>query len=248
MKNKKNIFFADFGNSNAKFLLPSGKFARTDYSPSTFLTLIQSDIFADATIVYSSVNKMPLTELRKQKHIKLINAMELLKNLELIDYNGIIGIGADRLFGLTGALSQHMPPLITIDCGTAITINALDENRNVLGGTIMPGYHLQEYALQNRTKGLTEISISPPKKLLGRDTHSAMSSGIYYGIAGAVSSIVKQIRQDTFANKKINIFLTGGSSFLILPYLQQSLEIIHDELLVIKGIKHTYKLWLTEKD
>jgi pantothenate kinase type III len=237
--------FADLGNTTAKFLLPDGTFIRAKYSDFQF-----DDIFGelgneDIKIVYSSVN--PNAEIQLKQFQDTINAQTLLTKTNLIKYNQIKGIGADRLFGLAGAIFQSKPPIITIDCGTAVTLNVLNTESEVVGGIIMPGIKLREYALRTRTTGLNNIKISPPEYLLGKNTDSAVSAGIYFGIGDAVSSIINRIKTTYKEVTYYKIFLTGGDSLLILPYLNSSLKINHDELLVIKGIKYIYEEWLTKK-
>ena len=241
----ESIIFADLGNSNAKFLLPDGDFLRKNYTDTMFGEILSPFDRENTKIVYSSVNISAEKQLNLRANT--INAQKILDNTNVFDFQDIKGMGADRLFGLAGALSQSNPPLITIDCGTAVTVNVLNSEKKVLGGLIMPGIKLREYALRNRTTGLSDIKISPPDKLLGNDTDSAVSSGIFYGIAGAVNSIVNRIKQEYKETGNYNFFLTGGDSLLILPYLDNSLNIIHDELLVIKGIKYLYEIWLTER-
>lgn len=245
---KKNIIFADFGNTNAKFLPRDGNFVRIPYDTPQFQSILNNYNSTGSTLVFASVNDKSVAILHKFDNIKLINIHKLQDISDFIDYGDIEGIGADRLLGLVGALSIAAPPLITIDCGTALTINALDKNKKMLGGLILPGPQLQEFALRSRTDGLTNIEITPPDELLGKNTQGAMSSGIINGIALGIISIVKQIKKEKFNNNNCNIFLTGGASVLILPYLQKSLNIIYDELLVIKGIKHIYELWSTGKN
>ncbi len=242
---EKNLIFADFGNSNVKFLSPDGKFLRFAYNDNSLYRFFDKKEYK---IVFSSVNPKAVENIINQKNTEAVDAFDILTESDLIDFSEIEGIGADRIFGLLGALSQSYPPLITIDCGTAVTINVLNDERKVLGGVIMPGHKLQEFALQNRTEGLKRIIVSKPEELIGQNTNAAISSGIYHGIAAAVVSIVSGILTDILKQKKVNIFLTGGGSLLILPYLQKSFKIIHDEMLVLKGIKYTYEKWLREKN
>jgi len=242
---EKKILFADFGNSNAKFMSPEGDFKRFAYNDEELRTFFGQD---KIKLVYSSVNPSAVTGIGTYKNIETLDASVFIANLEIINYDDIEGIGADRIFGLLGAMSQSFPPLITIDCGTAITVNVLNSQREVVGGIIMPGYKLQEFALKSGTEGLKRISISEPKELIGKNTNAAISSGIYYGIAAAVNSLIEKIKSDIFKGEKVNIFLTGGASLLILPYLHKSFGVIHDEMLVLKGIKYAYEKWLTEKN
>ena len=65
-------------------------------------------------------------------------------NSKFLDYKNINGvnfsavdapaIGADRLANLSAALKNLTPPLLIVDCGTAITIEIIDEEYNFWSG------------------------------------------------------------------------------------------------------------------
>ena len=203
MNGSKNIIYADFGNSAAKFLTHNGLFRRLSYENNEIAKFLQQE--TPLIIVYSSVHAKAIEQLKHATNAKQIEAYRLLHETDFLDFGETEGMGADRLFGLAGALSQAPPPVVTIDCGTAITVNILNENRKVLGGIILPGYKLQEYALRTGTEGLKNINIKPPVKLIGRNTDEAISAGIYFGTAAAVENFLKSIEQDVFTRTS-NIF------------------------------------------
>ena len=48
-------------------------------------------------------------------------------------------VGSDRIVDAVAAISEHKPPLIIIDMGTATTMSVIDENNTYIGGVIAPG-------------------------------------------------------------------------------------------------------------
>ena len=240
MTTTKHIY-ADFGNSRAKFLLPGDKFIVLDYN-SYFKYNFTKLIHHNVTLVYSTVNKKAdnfLTSILQPE--LLINSHQLLNNQSLIDISNVSGIGSDRLLGLLGGLSKSSSPIITIDCGTATTINVLDKNNAVLGGLILPGVQLQEKALRKYTSGLKKWTLSEPESLIGNDTSKAISSGIINGLGFAVSSAIRSIISANFPDDPVNIFLTGGSLSLILSRIDVPFPVIQDEALVLKGLKFLFE-------
>jgi len=118
-----SFIVADIGNSRTKLLVES-KYYAFDYSPNLITEIRRqlSGINLPEYCFYSSVNNYALTILQNElKHIKFINVVDKLVNLEIPK-----GMGSDRLLGLLGAKNKYDVPIITIDCGTAVTINYMD--------------------------------------------------------------------------------------------------------------------------
>lgn len=238
---EKNIIYADLGNTRTKFLLSDG----------SFVTINNNELLCDISTVSSLVNSIfvyatvnPETEqflLQNIKFEKAIKAIELLKQSQIVNLSLVQSMGEDRIMGLLGGLSVSAPPIITIDCGTAITINVMDKSRIIRGGVIMPGIKLQELSLRNYTKGLRDFSFTTtPKQVVGNNTSDAISSGIIYGIVGAIESVVQKIINDFFSDEEVRIFLLGGNSNFLKKHLLK-LGYVHDANLVLKGVKHLYE-------
>ena len=83
-------------------------------------------------------------------------------------------LGADRWANLIAAHAYYPGPAVIIDCGTAITIDALDAAGKHLGGLIVPGMDLMSAALVGNAAG---IELNEPGSqsvsLLGSSTESA---------------------------------------------------------------------------
>jgi pantothenate kinase type III len=236
--NYSQTICADFGNSRAKFLLADGSYSILDYN-SCFNSSLAKLLRHINTLVYSSVNKKIAKFLITDFSGKtLIDASLLLKKQSIIDYSAITGMGSDRLIGLLGSIAYATPPNITIDFGTATTINVIDKNNTVLGGMILPGISLQENSLRSNTSGLKKWSLNPESPLLGTNTSDAISSGILNGSAMAVSSAVRSIIKQYFNGGKANIFLTGGHLSLILPLLDLPAPSFNEQFLVLDGLKY----------
>jgi len=60
-------------------------------------------------------------------------------------------MGVDRWMAMIGAWFTHNNPCLVIDCGTAITVDAIDEKGQHLGGHIVPGLNLMHQSLLTNT-------------------------------------------------------------------------------------------------
>ncbi len=198
-------------------------------------------------IFYSSVNKKVLFEITKiigtfnQEHstnIELIEASTLLETKSQLNFNNISGMGHDRKFGLVAAAYLAKPPIITVDCGTAITVNVIDENYVVLGGMIMSGVYTQAKALKKFTSNLPHIHFKLNNSVIGNNTQDAINSGINVAAIGGIKYAIEQIKVKNFHNHTVNIFFTGGYGQDIMNFLNIENSKFIEELIIL-GIEKT---------
>ncbi len=148
-------------------------------------------------------------------------------------------VGADRIANAIGAIALFpKKALILIDMGTATTLCAISEDRNYLGGAILPGLRLCMEALKNNTAKLMAVDIEVPSTFMGRTTRESIQSGLYYGHLGALKEITSGFKQEIFPNQVVNVIGTGGFSQL---YEKTGLfdAIIPD--LVLQGLRRAYE-------
>ena len=103
-------------------------------------------------------------------------------------------VGADRLLNALASHHRYGGPLIVVDFGTATTFDVVDGDGAYLGGVIAPGINLSIEALHQAAARLPRIGIGRPQAVIGRDTVSAMQSGVYWGYVGMIEGIIGRIR------------------------------------------------------
>jgi type III pantothenate kinase len=164
-------------------------------------------------------------------------------------YKQIKGIGSDRVMGLYGASLLASPPLITVDCGTAVTINALDKNMRCAGGAIFAGHRSQMIALSGNTENLKEIEFSKIRRSAGKNTKDAINSGIIISISAGINEIVRRIIKEEFGGAEVPVFITGGGSGLIRKELNEgSLKYIYRPHLVLEGVWKVLKHYIQDTE
>jgi len=162
-----------------------------------------------------------------------------------IIYDNPKEIGADRIVNAVAAMKEYGVPSVVIDFGTATTFDVISPRGEYLGGAIAPGVLISSEALFERAARLPRVEINEPKNVIGKNTISAMQSGIFYGYVGLVNEITKRIEQELDA--KCIFIATGGLAELIAPYCNCSPLI--DRILTLKGIKILYDMNVrSEKD
>jgi type III pantothenate kinase len=150
-----------------------------------------------------------------------------------IRYDNPREIGADRLVNAVAAYDKVRGACIVVDFGTAITYDPVSADGEYLGGIITPGIEISVEALTARAAALPRIDIAPPRSLIGKSTIDAIRSGIVYGFAGQVDSIVRRLRAEL--GEDTETIATGGLASQIAPYTETIDEV--DDLLTLAGLR-----------
>jgi type III pantothenate kinase len=122
-------------------------------------------------------------------------------------------IGSDRLVNAAAAYHKHRRDLIIVDFGTATTFCAVTKEAEYLGGVIAPGLGISAEALFARAAKLSKVELTRPKTVIGTDTGSSIQSGLLFGYAGLVDTLVKRIEQEL--GRSTYVVATGGLSSII---------------------------------
>ena len=146
-------------------------------------------------------------------------------------------IGADRIANAVAAVSKYKLPAIVIDFGTATTFDIVDSNSNFIGGLIAPGLKIQAKSLSQFTSKLPKLKIEAPSNAIGKDTISAMLSGIVLGHSCMIDGMIKKCEKEL--GQKATIIATGGYSSVLFE--NSSIDYI-DKDLTLFGLKELYKL------
>lgn len=140
-------------------------------------------------------------------------------------------IGADFIGTSFGVFAAHRLPAIVADLGSATKLSALNVNETFEGGVIIPGIRISRDALSSFIPHLPTIDIEVPASVIGRDTISAMESGLMYGHIEAVRGLASRMA-DELGQGTIKI-LTGGFAAVVHPYLP---EFIYEPHLLNDGL------------
>ena len=117
-------------------------------------------------------------------------------------------VGADRVVNAAAAHRLYRGPVIIIDFGTATTVDAVSKEGEYLGGAIAPGIGIAAEALFERAAKLPRIELVAPEHAIGKNTVASMQSGVMFGYAGLIESLVSRIRQELGGEARV--IATGG--------------------------------------
>lgn len=152
-------------------------------------------------------------------------------------------VGADRLVNAVAVAAHYQVPAIVVDFGTATTFDVIDTDEGGMpcysGGVIAPGINLSMSALQEAAAKLPSVRIEKPQSVIGKDTVSAMQSGIFWGYIGLIEGVCARIQEEMGAGENVFVIATGG----LAPLFAEQTPVINtiDPDLTLKGLLEIYK-------
>jgi len=151
-------------------------------------------------------------------------------------YRSPRNMGVDRWVAMVGAWAELGKACLVVDAGTAVTLDALDDTGQHLGGQILPGVKLMAGALANETSDIPQTRGGKPGRFDGLEmfantTASAVASGSENAVTGAVERAIKSLRSSAC---DADVVLTGGDASRILAALDE--PALHRPNLVLAGL------------
>lgn len=145
-------------------------------------------------------------------------------------------LGVDRWVAMVGAWSEFGQACLVVDVGTAMTIDAIDDDGQHLGGQIIPGVETMLESLSTATSDLPRVKASakqsaPDLDMFGRNTTAAIREGVQGAVAGAVDRSIHALQSSGYDPE---IVLTGGGASRILGAL--GANPLHRPNLVLQGL------------
>ena len=158
-------------------------------------------------------------------------------------------LGVDRICSAEGAFYLYNQGeiskeynknvfILSIDFGTATTINIIKYNGIFTGGLITPGIGMMFRALKKETAQLPIVRPTDYKEIIGNSTKTSIASGVVNSTLGVISQTITYLINKNKADKII-IYVTGGNAEYLLPYL--NFKFIYEKGLVLYGIRSVYE-------
>lgn len=141
-------------------------------------------------------------------------------------------LGPDRWAAVIGAhVGFPGRNLAVVDCGTAVTVDALTADGEFLGGVIAPGIGLQRQALLAGTGGI-RISEGDDRSCLARTTGDAVAAGTLHAVTGVIAQACAEFERVRGA--PVELVLTGGDAERVAARLGRNVRLVPD--LVLRGL------------
>lgn len=212
----------DFGNTrikagvfNGNELVEKRYFESASEIPESVITLlpIKGCIIASVT-----KDHVPIVSVLKSRfRTMLFNADSAtpLNNL----YASAHTLGSDRLAASVGSYFFYPGRnVLTIDAGTCIKYNFVNDRNEYLGGAISPGLRMRLRAMSHFTSALPELDVDKEYcALIGTDTRGSMLSGAQLGAACEADAVIDRYKE-SFAD--LVVVVTGGDGDYLCSQLK----------------------------
>ncbi len=147
-------------------------------------------------------------------------------------------MGVDRWVAMIGAWSEIQSSCLIVDVGTAMTVDALDDDGHHIGGQIIPGVSTMATALAAATSDIPQVKPAPGRggadlSMFARNTAAAVREGAQNAVVGAIDRSIRTLQSNAY---EPTVVLTGGDSSRILNALCESP--LHRPHLVLQGLAH----------
>jgi type III pantothenate kinase len=240
----------DMGNSRLKSAVLDDAGDLSSFVAMTYLDQDPITILQDHLDQYQKISKVVLVSvlgkdfhelalaLFRERKIVLIWAASSRKAHGVVNnYQQPTQLGSDRFVALVAARKAFPKQnCIVIDCGTAVTIDALSFEGEFCGGVIIPGLKLWSDSLIKRAGQLNEHQIDDTD-LFAKDTAQAIGSGSIFGLVCAIEGISKRMSQkledqtQSFG-KASRLVICGGDAELVSIYSQLEFELMPNLVLI----------------
>ena len=140
-------------------------------------------------------------------------------------------LGVDRWLCLVALRQNYSLPACVIDCGTAVTLDVLDQDGVHLGGLITPGLSLMKESLFKRATGIVETN-GKFKGLLGNHTSAAIQNGSLLAVAGMIEKTLCELKSEFQSD--LSLIFTGGDADAVSSRVSHHSLIVRD--LVLQGL------------
>jgi type III pantothenate kinase len=134
-----------------------------------------------------------------------------------IRYDDPREVGPDRIANAVAVRERHGAPAVVVDFGTSTNFDVVNAAGDFAGGVLAPGVEVSMDALFARAARLPRVPFVAPEHVISQTTTAALQSGLVYGFAGQVDSIVDRI-VDELGVKGAPVVATGGLADLIAPH------------------------------
>ena len=145
-------------------------------------------------------------------------------------------LGADFVAASIGALQKYETPAIIIDFGTATKFSILDQGKNFIGASILPGVTVALEALSDRAAQLPHISLEEEITLIGTNTIDSMKSGVILGNASMVDGMLTRFERALGEIKSVVAY--GSLAEAVVRHCEHKIRV--DQQLLMDGLYQIY--------
>ena len=165
----------------------------------------------------------PVEFLRTPQHaLGVTNAYKEPKNL-----------GIDRWVNLVACHHLLEGAACIVDCGTAVTVDAIDASGRHLGGCILPGLSMMRESLNQAGQIDLKDYDSSMLSSVNTSTKESVVCGTLYAVTKAVDAILDEMKR--LLVDEVKCVVTGGDAELVQPFVLS--ELVYERDWSLQGMK-----------
>ena len=223
----------DCGNSTIRCVDDAGRAWSTSSREPSFETLAGFVGARPARVAAVSVVPAALAAVRGA--LEAIGCTVEVAGVELacplsLDYATVETLGADRWLGAFAAF-RRFGAAITVDCGTATTVNLVTEGGVFRGGAIAPGLAAFVAGMQATAPALPSADLDAVVSMPAGSTQASVDAGVLIGWTGMVERLIAAARSEAPGAR---VVATGGQAARLVQHASFGVEVcpelLHDGL------------------
>ena len=145
-------------------------------------------------------------------------------------------VGADRIVNAVAALEREADAFVVVDFGTATNFDLMVKPNRLLGVALAPGPLIAAEALFSRAAKLPRVELVAPATAVGKNTVTALQSGLVFGYAEMVDGMVERIKREIDPEfSRVEVIATGGFADVVRGHCR-SVD-LYDPLLTLHGLR-----------
>jgi len=162
--------------------------------------------------------------------------VDLVAPLLEVDTDNPREVGADRMVNAVAALEREGAAFIVVDFGTATNFDVVVRPNRLIGVALAPGPGVAAEALFSHAAKLPRVDLVAPPTAIGRNTVTALQSGLVFGYAAMVDGMVERLaaEMDGDVGRPV-VIATGGFADVVRPHAR-SIDVT-DPLLTLRGLR-----------
>lgn len=145
-------------------------------------------------------------------------------------------LGVDRWLALVAGFYRYQESCCVVDCGSAITVDIVDDGGKHQGGYILPGLGLMKNSLSSGTKRVG----FEDEVVVDIDYGHSTTECVHHGLQFMLESLFEGLLQRTRRDGVRHFIVTGGDAARLAPEgegVEISSDLVFEGLSLVTGIK-----------
>lgn len=151
-------------------------------------------------------------------------------------YTNPDSMGVDRWLAMIAAWNATQRATLVIGCGTALTLDLIDDKGRHQGGYIIPGIQLMRNALRQNTAKVQANDSLMPDWYWGKSTEQCVNAGSLLSVISVIDRAIVNAEIDHVQG--VECILSGGDAPLVQANLRK--KVIYQPDLVFQGMLNVY--------